>query len=145
MAIQLKIIGFDKLKGAGSKFKEARARLTSLVGMAAQEFANDALSRIKKDYLSGPRPEKLGVVTGNLRSKMRFLINQGAKGVEIKFGTDVPYAAIHEFGGVTGKGHKTVIEKRPFLRPGIEDALPKFEARVQSLVEQVVLEAGSGK
>jgi phage virion morphogenesis protein len=39
----------------------------------------------------------------------------------VDVGTDVVYAAIHQFGGETGRGNKTIIPERPFLGVREED------------------------
>lgn len=135
--VSFEINGLEKLKLSGENFKKASGTIRELILKASNDFANDAVARIKKDYLTGPRPEKLGVVTGNLRSKIRFRIEQATKETRIVIGTDVPYAAIHEFGGVAGRGKKTVIRKRPFLTPGTEDALPAFQEKLLELVKDV--------
>lgn len=53
-------------------------------------------------FLTGPRPEKLGVRTGRLRSSVTQEITETTAGTESAFsgriGTNVQYAAFHEFG-----------------------------------------------
>jgi phage virion morphogenesis protein len=39
----------------------------------------------------------------------------------VDVGTDIVYAAIHQFGGETGRGNKTIIPARPFLGVREED------------------------
>ena len=36
---------------------------------------------------------------------------------DFKFGSKLPYAAIHEYGGQTGRGHAVTMPKRPYLMP----------------------------
>lgn len=55
--------------------------------------------------------------TGTLRRSIESKVTTG-KYVEI--GTDVVYARIHEFGGRTGRGHRTVIKARPYMTPPYE-------------------------
>ncbi len=76
----------------------------------------------KDNRLSGPRPQYLGVVTERLRSSITFTptIKEGNTYFS-KIGTNVEYAAIHEFGGATGRNHKTIMPARPFLRPALAD------------------------
>jgi len=96
-----------------------------------------------QDYLQGPRPEKLGIVSGRLiRSLMGGpsfaggLKETGAPAVSrnegirvIKkigdmisgiIGTDVPYARIHEYGGIIknawGRGIIVHMPERSYLR-----------------------------
>jgi phage virion morphogenesis protein len=37
----------------------------------------------------------------------------------VEYGSDIIYSAIHQFGGLTGRGHKVEIPARPFL--GVRD------------------------
>ena len=76
----------------------------------------------KENRLSGPRPQYLGVVTGRLRASITAADPEhtGNEYSE-KIGTNVEYAAIHEFGGLTGRNHRTLIPPRPFLEPALED------------------------
>lgn len=53
------------------------------------------------------------VDTKDLMNSIEFLVHEGKKRVEI--GTNLDYAAIHQFGGRTGKNKKTKIPKRPYL------------------------------
>lgn len=44
--------------------------------------------------------------------------------ISIDYGVDtgiIPYAAIHEYGGNAGRGGKTPIPARPYLRPAFDD------------------------
>lgn len=54
-----------------------------------------------KNYLSGPRPVKLDVVSCDLRNSIRSMVetNGEIKGV-VYVSRNLPYAAIHEFGGM---------------------------------------------
>ena len=58
------------------------------------------LTTIKTKYLTGPRPEKLGVVTGRLRSSIFYRLGISLGKISGTVGTNVNYAAIHEYGGV---------------------------------------------
>ena len=77
---------------------------------------------VKQNRLSGPRPQFLGVVTGRLRSSITAgEPEQSGNQYTEKIGTNVEYAAIHEFGGLTGRNHTTLIPPRPFLEPALQD------------------------
>ena len=51
--------------------------------------------------------------TGRLRNSITRRVLAGGDGVEV--GTNVVYAAIHNFGGQAGRGHKTIIPARTFI------------------------------
>jgi len=167
MATEFKIVGVDKISGTAAQFKAAKAKFHDVLLREAMGFANDAVTRIKRDYLSGPRPDKLGVGTGNLRSKIRYEIGESGNIVAVTVGTDVPYAAAHEFGRapytiVPKKanilsfliGGKRVFARkvdhpglrpRPFLEPGFKDALPDFKDNLESGLKAIASGEDDGK
>jgi len=55
-------------------------------------------SMSQRDYLSGPRPTRLGVVTTRLRNSMTTRVQDTGNAIEGIIGTNVPYAPFHEFG-----------------------------------------------
>ena len=80
-----------------------------------RRWAITGASIAKEDYLSGPRPQKLGVVTHRLRSSVSQ--NEFRPPGYIEFGTDVVYGPAHEF-GVPSRN----LPARPFIRPAAEEA-----------------------
>lgn len=79
-------------------------------------------SWIKTNRLSGPRPQFLGVRTGRLRSSITATPAQkSGDAYYCTIGTNVVYARIHEYGGMTGRNHLINMPKRPFMRPAVED------------------------
>jgi len=85
----------------------------------------------KKDYLSGPRPKRLGVgkgkTGGRLRSSITHRVRRKGKVIEGVVGTNVEYAPIHELGltvsKISKKGKSFVAKypKRPFLSTSLKD------------------------
>lgn len=55
---------------------------------------------VQNQYLTGPRPAHLAEVTGRLRKSITTEVTQTADNVIGKIGSNVPYAAFHEFGFV---------------------------------------------
>ena len=55
--------------------------------------------------------------TGRLRGSIAHTVTDGGRAVEV--GSNVLYAAIHQFGGRAGKGLRATIPARPYL--GIDD------------------------
>jgi len=96
------------------------------------EVAEASLLKIgsisRKNYLSGPRPQKLGVKTGRLRNSIGIgtdgIINivKKQEGVKATIGTTVNYAPKHEFG--------YGIKARPFLKPALDDFKSKDLANI---------------
>lgn len=52
----------------------------------------------QRNYLSGPRPTVLGVVSGRLRGSIDVAVENDGIQVRGRIGSNVPYAARHEFG-----------------------------------------------
>jgi phage gpG-like protein len=89
----------------------------------------------KINYLSGPRPHILGVISGRLRNSIKTRTRRHGNVLEGSIGTNVKYGPIHEFGGSAGRNRKVMIPPRPFLRPSIEDNLPLFEEKFLKAIE----------
>jgi phage gpG-like protein len=145
MPLKVEIQGLARMGGAGAEISAARTRVKEMLTRATNNFANDAVARIKRDYLTGPRPAKLGVVTGRLRSSIRFAIGEEGDLLVIRFGTDVPYARVHELGErpfsfTTERGKKRThpgFRPRPFLKPGTEDAVPGYISAIHRGLEEI--------
>jgi phage gpG-like protein len=160
MPLKIEIQGLARMGGVGSEVGKAAERVKEMLARATNDFANDSVARIKRDYLTGPRPQKLGVVTGRLRSSIRFRIDSDGKLTTIRFGTDVPYARVHEEGGdpfdIVAKSAKALrfkgrdgnyifrkkvrhpgMRARPFLRPGVDDALPGYQKAIEDGLQKI--------
>lgn len=57
--------------------------------------------------------------TGNLWKSWQWEVNVKDAGWQLIVGSDVVYARIHEFGGMTGRGHKTRIPARYYVSKAI--------------------------
>ena len=168
--LDVKVQGQANLAKTAQDLLQARGRVRDLLSRVSQDFANAATTRIKEGYLSGGG-DNLKVRTGRLRSSIRYLLAEQTDQITVTFGSDVPYAAIHEFGGVTSPhtivpkrreflrfvaGGKVVfvrkvnhpgsnIRKRPFLEPGVSDTTPALESAVQKVLVGAVEGAWHGQ
>jgi phage gpG-like protein len=89
-----------------------------LAGIArAMDKENElTVGHVGKNYLTGPRPEKLGVRTNRLRlSIRRSAATIDGQRVTSDIGTNVEYAAIHEY-GFTGEVAVKAHARRIFAR-----------------------------
>lgn len=99
--LEIKVEGSAGFDQVGDSLRRSRKVFKDLLGKAASEFANQAVSTVKRDYLSGGG-DHLNVQTGRLRSSIRYLLAEGEKEISTTFGSDVPYAAAWEFGRKAG-------------------------------------------
>ena len=106
----------------------ADQRLTTLVEempRLLEPFTQAAIEeahRIAFDNLSG---RVLRPLTGALRDSLRAestVTPDGPQATLTAGSSRAPYAAIHEFGGLTGFRYLTRIPARPYLRPALEEA-----------------------
>ena len=68
------------------------------VEIALNRGMQRALGTAMRKYLSGPRPQKLGVVTRRLRDSITARVVRSEESVRGQLGTNVPYAGYHELG-----------------------------------------------
>lgn len=52
----------------------------------------------QREFLEGPRPQRLGVITTRLRQSIAINVTETARGIVGRMGSNVKYAAFHEFG-----------------------------------------------
>jgi len=64
--------------------------------------------------------------------------------VRLVYGSKVPYAAIHEYGGVAGRRHAARIAARAYLNPALQEALPRLQEMAQETLRRFVVSALSG-
>lgn len=97
-----------------------------------RSIAGTMESAVLQNFDVGGRPKWLGlkyrqgtplVDTENLMGS----ITPAYTNDEAIVGTNEPYAAIHQFGGKAGRGRKTTIPARPFLKLTPEDELDIME------------------
>jgi hypothetical protein len=92
-------------------------------------------------------PYRLTQRTSNLFwSVYRSLqVSEEGPNLKISIGSDLPYAAIHEYGGYGGRagpykkkdGRRTFIRPRPYLRPTINDLLQALPSLLEQAIQQV--------
>jgi phage gpG-like protein len=149
-----------------------RVRSAAKIGLARGLLY--AVGVVQRKYLSGPRPAKLNVVTTRLRNSISSEVTDDGDNIKGVIGTNVVYAAYHEFGfsgvehvkgftrmvtplhglgvevGKNGKlkrsrrprpkvaqavkahDRKVNYKGRPFLRPGVKEALPAIIGEIRA-------------
>ena len=81
----------------------------------------------KRNYLSGARPEKLGVVTGRLRNSIKTRVFKRYNKFVGEIGTNVIYGRTHE----EGLGS---MPKRPFLQPALADNIDNITKTIETAI-----------
>jgi len=104
---------------------------------ALTRAAVEVIAFAQKKYLGAPKKMPRGVSggffgsylaapTGTLRRSLTKKVKVGGNGVSAKIGTNIKYAAIHEYGGTTGRNRSVTMPERPFLRPSIQKNRPRI-------------------
>ena len=97
-------------------------------GTPWQERSPAYVQHLRRKGLAG---RKILTITSHLRKSRQAFRDGNRSGV----GTNLVYAAIHQFGGPAGRGHKSRIPARPYL--GLDDySKNKLDALVHKLVMQ---------
>lgn len=156
---------FEKLSKMAQKSKEIKERMGPLLREDVNEFSRDTLREIIENLSN----KVLRRRTGRLATSMRASVDQDDKSLTAKFGTNVPYAAIHEFGGVTSphtifpKKKKALaffvggdlvfsrmvkhpgsrIQERPYIRPAMESNKESLKSSLGSTINNLLTEIGN--
>ena len=136
------------LKKTAQDLKKLKEKFPKQLTDIISRFTLRTIALSKEEFLSGARPEKLGVVTGRLRASIRAKIDSTERTITARIGTDVPYAAIHEFGGTlikkskTGKTFNVKMKKRSFLEPAVLRNLPKLKKDLEDMFLKVRIGRG---
>jgi phage gpG-like protein len=145
-----------------SALQEVQERLSGLaprviaaVYRELKPLLYQSFSSALQKYFSGNAPERgpaqsvLTTRTGRLQTSVlkSFEANIDGATLTISASSDLPYAAIHEYGGFSGRkgpykkkrGHRAWIRPRPYLRPALHD----LEQVLPDLLEQAIERAGA--
>lgn len=158
----LRLTVTNKLSPALRKFgSQLNDRVISAAGTAVQlviarsitDFMRDARGEPKRRspldggplrIVSGRLARSLtGARTGTSEPESIYRVASGAGSVNVTFGSATPYAAIHEFGGMAGRGHFATIPGRPYLGPALlaeeGEVINLFDVELQKLANEVGL------
>jgi len=99
--IKISIKGTEEFVKKALDLQKAKERIRDRLRKLSEFYAVKTVATSVDKYLSGPRPERLGRVTGRLATSVARgwkVQTVGEKNILIQFGTDVPYAPVHEYG-----------------------------------------------
>jgi phage gpG-like protein len=125
-------------------------RVVAQVFNALRPLVYQSLSNAVPRYFAGPGAEGSGVLT----SRSGRLMNSVLQSIQIGFdgekflasiGSDLPYAAIHEYGGYAGRrgpfrkkdGRRPYLRPRPYLKPAINDLQNALPDLLEQAIQQV--------
>ena len=100
-----------------NKISQLAPIIQANVVKALKDGMRIAEDKTRVSYLTGPRPERLGVVTGMLRRSIFSDVEPGSPGIfatGVLGSQNVPYARIHEIGGKT-QPHTIVPKTKVYL------------------------------
>lgn len=135
--------GVEELQRAAGNYSRGRQIVNNLLRTACGKFAEATRSTALNKYMSkahsGQRKNDsdiLRVQTGQLRSRVYTDVKEDAEGFTVALGVDnVPYAAIHEYGGtILRKGKATTMPERSYLRRAIKDTIEPFTEDVEATI-----------
>lgn len=153
--MRIQITGLDRLEG----------KLKRLGAAASRRALGDALeagAQVIKTYTRANIRARGLIDTGNLLDSIE--VQRGSEGdakAEAAVGTNVEYAAIHEFGGLIvpvkaralvfktsdGEWHtvqKVTMPARPYLRPAVDEHRPEIGEAIGVTLENAIREAANG-
>ncbi|HII3778982.1 TPA: phage virion morphogenesis protein [Pasteurella multocida] len=143
--IDVDINDVEKIEAVLSDIAHKTQNRTSLM----RSIAGTMESAVLQNFDEGGRPKWLGlkyrkgtplVDTENLMGSITSRYNNDSAEV----GTNEPYAAIHQFGGMAGRGRKVKIEARPFLiltQQDKDDILEDAQNYFRSIIEWLKISA----
>ena len=112
-------------------------RIGNIFGRTLNRVGLDVQTIATTKHMRGPRPAKLGQITGDLRRSIR--VDRGHSPRFVEVGSDLVYAPVHEFGakinakgggfltfklrdGTFRKVRSVTIPARPYLQPALDEA-----------------------
>jgi phage gpG-like protein len=122
-------------------------RLTAEVYKAIGPLVYQSLYEAVPKYFSGSGNNMLTSRSGNLLNSVLQSIqtNIDGEGLTVTIGSDLPYAAVHEYGGYAGRrgpfkkkdGRRPYLPPRPYLHPAMDDLQKALPGLVEQAIQQV--------
>lgn len=112
------MLTFEYRDRSGTLHKWTKMDLPPTLQQAMREGLLAIRSYSQAHYLTGPRPQRLGVVSNTLRPSLYTDVERQGDWIIGKIGTRVWYGRMWE---IEGNPRVKRYPKRPFLRPAIDD------------------------
>lgn len=129
----LKIIGNDLLSSIEENFlRQGRYQAAGDVRGGTNRWEPLRPATIEHRQKIGKWPGKILQVRGQLAASITPQVDR----FSVTLGTNLPYAAIHQFGGQAGPGRKVTIPARPYLVVQDEDIEDIIDTLTDYLLEE---------
>lgn len=148
---------FLDMPGLIGKFQNMAQRMPQVVEKALNAGASLVVREAQMHHLNGPTSrgsyavgaglasvtadESLSRISSRLFRSIGKRVTVSNKEITAEVGSNVAYARIHEYGGLTGRGHRTVMPARPYLRPSVVAQ----KLAVWNLIRERIMNAYVGK
>jgi len=99
------------------RLSKAAVKLSPNLSVAIEDVGKILVKEMKRNVSGKVLNKRSGALFNSIDAEVRT--RKGSYSVSII--PDVPYAAIHEKGGRTGRGHKTRIPKRSYMKKALDD------------------------
>lgn len=129
-------------------------RIIAGVYKALQPLVYQSLRSAIPRYFAGsggPNSSLLSSRSGNLMNSVLQSIETKVDGekMTVSIGSDLPYAAIHEYGGYAGRrgpfkkkdGKRPYLRPRPYLHPAISDLEQVLPVLLEQAIQQAQVES----
>jgi phage gpG-like protein len=150
IAVEIDTPGFDALR---QQLASLPPRLITQVNDGLRTLLYSALSSSLQKYFGGSSPARgpagklLTMRSGNLFNSVLASLQSSVQGDGVIFtlGSDLPYAAIQEYGGITGRpgpfkkrnGRRPYLPPRPYLNPAMDDLQEALPGLLDQVLAQV--------
>ncbi len=126
---RIKILGMKGVQGKLNRIKKK-------VPAEAANAINKSLVVVDKEVKINLTGKLLNVQTGLLHRGWSIRL-ASVRNLSGKLGTKVKYARIHEFGGRTGRGYKTKLRARHYLRAAVKSSTAKIHRIFDNALDKV--------
>jgi len=126
-----------------------RPRVVTAVYQALKPLVYQSLANAIPKYFSGSGGSNSTVLTSRSGKLMNSVLQSiqttvDGDGLKVSIGSDLSYAAIHEYGGFAGRrgpfkkkdGKRPYLPARPYLHPAINDLQQALPALLEQAIQQ---------
>ncbi len=125
---------------SGNKLRIRSGRLSRSI-MGIMSFTTSKYPAKMERFIKTQIPTSKEGWSGGKKESIRRVTVSGRK-VEGIIGSEVPYAAIHEYGGKAGRNKSVTIPKRPYIKPAIKEEMPNIHKMFNEFIHTTFAQEG---